>query len=125
MPEQTGKKEKDFVLFEYDPEHEKAVKITFSGNIKLKNGYKGTILGVKGTSKDGNTKFIRIFSQTGVLFKGDDKFTGDLEWSEVGGKKALIGWLNDEGKILSGYANEPKGMVAGKTVDSKDEKLTF
>ena len=122
--EKTGK-EKDFVLFEYDPSHEKAVKITFSGNIKLKNGYKGTILGVKGTSKDGNTKFIRIFSQTGVLFKGDDKFTGDLEWSEVGGKKALIGWLNDEGKILSGYANEPKGMVAGKTVDSKDEKLTF
>jgi len=70
--EKTGK-EKDFVLFEYDPEHEKAIKITFSGNIKLKNGYKGTILGVKGTSKDGNTKFIRIFSQTGVLFKGDDK----------------------------------------------------
>ena len=118
--EQTGKKEKDFALFEYDPTHEKAVKITFSGNIKLKNGYKGTILGVKGTSKDGNTKFIRIFSQTGVLFKGDDKFTGDLEWSEVGGKKALIGWLNDEGKILSGYANEPKGTVA-----KKDGNLSF
>ena len=122
--EKTGK-EKDFALFEYDPEHEKAIKITFSGNIKLKNGYKCTILGVKVTSKDGNTKFIRIFSQTGVLFKGDDKFTGDITWSEVGGKKALIGWLNDEGKILSGYANEPKGTVAGKTVDSKDEKLTF
>ena len=119
--EQTGKKEKDFALFEYDPTHEKAVKITFSGNIKLKNGYKGTILGVKGKSKDGNTKFIKIFSQTGILFMGDDsKFTGDLTWSEVGGKKSLIGWLNDEGKILSGYANEPKGTVA-----SKDEKLTF
>jgi len=53
---------------------------------------------------------------------GDDsKFTGDLTWSEVGGKKSLIGWLNDEGKILSGYANEPKGTVASK----KDEKLTF
>jgi len=45
--EQTGKKEKDFALFEYDPNHEKAVKITFSGNIKLKNGYKGTILELK------------------------------------------------------------------------------
>ena len=60
--EQTGKKEKDFALFEYDPTHEQAIKITFSGNIKLKNGYKGTILGVKGKSKDGNTKFIKIFS---------------------------------------------------------------
>ena len=122
MPEQTGKKEKDFALFEYDPNHEKAVKITFSGNIKLKNGYKGTILGVKGKSKDGNTKFIKVFSQTGILFMGDDsKFTGDITWSEVGGKKSLIGWLNDEGKILSGYANEPKGTVPSK----KDEKLTF
>ena len=56
-------------------------------------------------------------------FKGDDsKFTGDLTWSEVGGKKSLIGWLNDKGEILSGYANNPKGTVAGA---SKDEKFTF
>ena len=119
--EKTGK-EKDFAFFPYDANHERAIKLSFSGNIKLHNGNKGTILGVKGTSKDGNTKFIKIFSQTGILFMGDDsKFTGDITWSEVGGKKSLIGWLNDEGKILSGYANEPKGTVASK----KDEKLTF
>ena len=68
--------------------------------------------------KDGNTKFVRIFSQTGVLFLGDDgKFTGDITWKDVGGKKALIGWANEEKKILSGYANEPKG--------TKDAKLAF
>lgn len=114
--EKTGK-EKDWALFPYDGSHEKAVKIGFSGNIKLHNGNKGTILGVKGISKDGNTKFVRIFSQTGVLFMGDDsKFTGDITWSEVGGKKALIGWSNEEKKILSGYANDPK---------PKEDKLTF
>ena len=86
-------KKKILLFFPYDANHEKAIKLSFSGNIKLHNGNKGTILGVKGTSKDGNTKFIRIFSQTGVLFKGDDKFTGDLTWSEVGGKKSLIGWF--------------------------------
>ena len=120
--EKTGK-EKDFAFFPYDANHEKAIKLSFSGNIKLHNSdKKGIILGVKGTSKDGNTKFIRIFSQTGVMFKGDDKFTGDITWSELGGKKSLIGWLNDKGEILSGYANNPKGTVAGA---SKDEKFSF
>ena len=108
--EKAGK-EKDWALFPYDGSHEKAIKIDFSGNIKLHNSdRKGTVLGVKGVSKDGNTKFVRIFSQTGVLFLGDDgKFTGDITWKDVGGKKALIGWANEEKKILSGYANEPKG----------------
>ena len=120
--EKTGK-EKDFAFFPYDANHEKAIKLSFSGNIKLHNSdKKGIILGVKGTSKDGNTKFIRIFSQTGVMFKGDDKFTGDITWSELGGKKSLIGWLNDKGEILSGYANNPKGTVAGA---SKDGNFTF
>jgi hypothetical protein len=74
----TGK-EKDFVLFPYDGNDERAIKIDFSGNAKLLNGYKGSILGVKGTSKDGNKKFIKIFAQVGVMFKNDDgKFTGDL-----------------------------------------------
>ena len=47
----------------------------------------------------------------GVLFKGDDnKFTGDINDAEIGGKKALIGWLNADAKVknISGYANEPK-----------------
>ena len=113
MEKKTGK-EKDFAFFPFDATHEKSVKLAFSGNIKLTNGHKGTILGVKGTSKDGNTKFIRIFSQTGVLFKGDDKFTGDITWSELGGKKALIGWLNDKGDIVSGYANEPSAPKSNK-----------
>ena len=118
MANQSGK-EKDFVLFEYDPTNERAVKIDFSGNIKLNNGAKGTVLGSKGSSKDGNTKFIKIFKQVGVLFKGDDnKFTGDINDVEVGGKKALIGWLNADAKVpnISGYSNEPKekGSQANK-----------
>ena len=111
MANQSGNKEKDFVLFEYDPTNERAVKIDFSGNIKLSSGVKGTVLGSKGSSKDGNTKFIKIFKQVGVLFKGDDnKFTGDINDIEVGGKKALIGWLNADAKVpnISGYSNEPK-----------------
>ena len=116
MEKKTGK-EKDFAFFPYDATHEKSIKIDFSGNIKLKNGNKGTILGVKGVSKDGNTKFIRIFSQSGVLFKGDDKFTGDITWTEHGGKKAHIGWLNDKGDIVSGYANDPSAP--------KSEKIPF
>jgi len=110
MSNQSGK-EKDWVFFEYDPSNERSVKIDFSGNIKLNNGAKGTILGSKGSSKDGNTKFVRIFKQVGVLFKGDDnKFTGDINDAEIGGKKALIGWLNADAKVknISGYANEPK-----------------
>ena len=111
MANQSGNKEKDFVLFEYDPTNERAVKIDFSGNIKLSSGVKGTVLGSKGSSKDGNTKFIKIFKQVGVLFKGDDnKFTGDINDIEVGGKKALIGCLNADAKVpnISGYSNEPK-----------------
>ena len=56
---QNGKS-KDWVLFPYDASNEKAIKIDFSGNTLLANGEKGTLLGSKGTSKDGNTKFIRI-----------------------------------------------------------------
>ena len=44
------------------------------------------------------------------MFKGDDgKFTGDMTNVEIGGKKALIGWLNDKSDKpnISGYANEP------------------
>ena len=101
-------KQKDFVLFPFDSNNEKAIKIAFSGNISLDNGNKGTILGVKGVSKDGNSKFVRVFAQVGVLFKGDDKFTGEMNYPDAGGHKALIGWLNDEGTILSGYKNDPK-----------------
>ena len=67
MSNQAGK-QKDWVLFPYNPNHEKSVKIDFSGNTKLANGEKGTILGSKGTSAKG-TKFIRIFAQVGVLFR--------------------------------------------------------
>ena len=101
-------KQKDWVLFPYDANNEKAIKIDFSGNVNLDNGNKGTILGVKGSSKDGNTKFVKVFAQVGVLFKGDDKFTGEMNYSEAGGHKGLIGWLNDQGTILSGYKNEPR-----------------
>lgn len=107
----TGKgKPKDWVLFPYNGSDERSIKIDFSGNTLLSNGNKGTILGVKGTSKDGNVKFIRIFSQTGVLFKNDDgKFTGDITWTEVGGKKALVGWSNESSDKpnIAGYQNEP------------------
>ena len=105
--QKTGK-EKDFILFQYDPNHEMSVKIDFSGNMKLANGVKGTILASKGTSKDGNTKFVKVFAQVGVLFKGDDKFTGDMNYPEAGGQKGLIGWINESGNILSGYKNEPR-----------------
>ena len=102
-------KQKDWVLFQYDASNEKAIKIDFSGNVNLDNGNKGTILGVKGQSRDGNTKFIKIFSQTAVLFKGDDgKFTGEMNYPEAGGQKGLIGWLNEQGTILSGYKNDPR-----------------
>tara|TARA_R100000231_G_scaffold56892_1_gene47104 strand:+ start:33 stop:398 length:366 start_codon:yes stop_codon:yes gene_type:complete len=110
MANQNGK-EKDFVFFPYDPNHEKATKIDFSGNIKLTNGKNATILGSKGSSTDGNHKFIKIFKQVGVLFKGDDnKFTGDINDVEIGGKKALIGWSNEDAKVpnISGYSNQPK-----------------
>ena len=105
-------KQKDFVLFPYDANNEKAIKIDFSGNVTLDNGNKGTILGVKAASKDGKTKFVRVFAQIGVLFKGDDKFTGEMNYPDAGGQKGLIGWLNDEGTILSGYKNEYKPKQA-------------
>ena len=101
-------KQKDWVLFPYDANNEKAIKINFSGNVNLDNGNKGTIFGVKGQSKDGNTKFLKIYAQVGVLFKGDDKFTGEMNYPDAGGQKGLIGWLNDQGTILSGYKNEPR-----------------
>ena len=101
-------KQKDFVLFPYDANNEHATKIDFSGNVTLDNGNKGTILGSKAASKDGKTKFVRVFAQIGVLFKGDDKFTGEMNYPDAGGQKGLIGWLNDEGTILSGYKNEPR-----------------
>ena len=100
-------KQKDWVLFPYNPTDERAIKIDFSGNVILDNGKKGTILGTKGVSKDGKTKFVRIFAQVGVVFKGDDKFTGEMNYPDAGGHKGLIGWLNDEGTILSGYKNDP------------------
>lgn len=105
-------KQKDFVLFPYDANNEKAIKIDFSGNVTLDNGNKGTILGAKAASKDGKTKFVRVFAQIGVLFKGDDKFTGEMNYPDAGGQKGLIGWLNDEGTILSGYKNEYKPKQA-------------
>ena len=113
MSDNGSGKQKDWVLFEFQPDNPKSIKIDFSGNVNLDNGNKGTILGVKGTSKDGNTKFIKIFSQTAVLFMGDDgKFTGDMNYPEAGGQKGLIGWLNDTGTILSGYKNEPRPKQA-------------
>ena len=105
-------KQKDWVLFPYDANNEKAIKIDFSGNVTLDNGNKGTILGTKAASKDGKTKFVRVFAQVGVLFKGDDKFTGEMNYPDAGGQKGLIGWLNDEGTILSGYKNEYKPKQA-------------
>lgn len=105
-------KQKDFVLFPYDANNEKAIKIDFSGNVTLDNGKKGTILGSKAASKDGKSKFVRVFAQVGVLFKGDDKFTGEMNYPDAGGQKGLIGWLNDEGTILSGYKNDYKPKQA-------------
>jgi hypothetical protein len=101
-------KQKDWVLFPFDANNEKAIKLDFSGNVILDNGKKGTILGVKGQSNDGSKKFLKIYAQVGVLFKGDDKFTGEMNYPDAGGQKGLIGWLNDEGNVLSGYKNEPR-----------------
>ena len=101
-------KQKDWVLFPYKADDERALKIAFSGNVTLDNGNKGTILGVKGVSKDGNSKFVRIFAQVGCIFMGDGKFTGEMNYPDAGGHKGLIGWLNDEKTILSGYKNDPK-----------------
>jgi len=106
-------KQKDWVLFPYKADDERAINISFSGNVVLDNGNKGTILGVKGVSKDGKSKFVRVFAQIGVLFKSDDgKFTGEMNYPDAGGQKGLIGWLNDEGTILSGYKNEYKPKQA-------------
>ena len=104
----NGNKQKDWVLFPYNPEDERSLKLNFSGNINLNNGNKATILGVKASSKDGTKKFVRVFAQIGVLFKNDDNFTGQMNYPDAGGEKGLIGWLNDQGTILSGYKNEPK-----------------
>ena len=44
------------------------------------------------------------------MFKNDDgKFTGDITWSEIGAKKAIVGWLNDKSDKpnIAGYMNEP------------------
>lgn len=108
---QTGNENK-WVLFPYNPNHEKSIKLDFSGKVPLTNGKQGSILGVKGTSKDGNTKFVRVFAQVGVLFKDTEKenqFTGSINYSEVGGEKSLLGFLNDKSETpnLSGYLNEP------------------
>ena len=115
-------KQKDWVLFPFDATNERAIKLDFSGNVNLDNGNKGTILGVKGTSRDGNTKFVKIFAQVGVLFKGDDKFTGDMNYPEAGGAKGLIGWTNDEGNILSGYKNEPRPKQDAPTTTQSQPK---
>ena len=112
-------KQKDWVLFPYDAKNEKAIKLDFSGNVILDNGNKGTILGVKGESNDGSKKFLKIYAQVGVLFKGDDKFTGEMNYPDAGGQKGLIGWLNDEGNVLSGYKNEPRPKQ-----DSQPKKTT-
>ena len=42
------------------PTMKKPSKLDFSGNVNLDNGNKGTILGVKGQSNDGNTKFVKV-----------------------------------------------------------------
>ena len=113
MQNWSNKKDKYFALFPFDPNNEKSIKLDFSGNVTLDNGNKGTILGVKGQSKDGNTKFLKIYAQVGVLFKNDDgKFTGEMNYPDAGGHKGLIGWLNDQGNVLSGYKNEPKPKQA-------------
>tara|TARA_R110002012_G_scaffold135338_1_gene289050 strand:+ start:863 stop:1243 length:381 start_codon:yes stop_codon:yes gene_type:complete len=125
---QNGKS-KDWVLFPYDASNEKAIKIDFSGNTLLANGEKGTLLGSKGTSKDGNTKFIRIFAQVGVLFKGDDnKFTGNINAPEIGSsKKNLIGWLNDKSEKpnIAGYQNDPQDKPQQEQQQPKDDALSF
>ena len=126
---QNGKS-KDWVLFPYDASNEKAIKIDFSGNTLLANGEKGTLLGSKGTSKDGNTKFIRIFAQVGVLFKGDDnKFTGNIHAPEVApNKKNLIGWLNDKSEKpnIAGYQNDPQDKPQQEQQQQpKDDALSF
>jgi len=126
---QNGKS-KDWVLFPYDASNEKAIKIDFSGNTLLSNGEKGTLLGSKGTSKDGNTKFIRIFAQVGVLFKGDDnKFTGNINAPEIGSsKKNLIGWLNDKSEKpnIAGYQNDPQDKPQQEQQQQpKDDALSF
>ena len=112
-------KQKDWVFFPFDANNPKAIKLDFSGNVNLDNGNKGTILGVKGQSNDGKTKFVKVFAQVGVLFKGDDKFTGEMNYPDAGGQKGLIGWLNDEGNVLSGYKNEPRPKQ-----DSQPKKTT-
>jgi|TARA_R100001509_G_scaffold136453_1_gene90322 hypothetical protein len=117
-------KQKDFALFPYEPNNEKSIKLDFSGNISLTNGAKGTILGVKASSKDGSKRFVRIFAQVGVLFKGDDKFTGQINYPDAGGEKGLIAWLNDSGTILSGYKNEPR-KDANKKQDNRQQAAPF
>lgn len=117
-------KQKDFALFPYEPNNEKSIKLDFSGNISLDNGNKGTILGVKASSKDGSKRFVRIFAQVGVLFKGDDKFTGQINYPDAGGEKGLIAWLNDSGTILSGYKNEPR-KDANKKQDNRQQAAPF
>ena len=108
MQQSGNKKDKDFAIFPYNIKDERAIKLDYSGNVNLKNGKKGTILGVKGVSNDGSKKFIKIFAQVGVLFKGDDnKFTGNMNYPDAGGG-SLIGWENDAGTVLSGYNNENK-----------------
>ena len=84
----------------------------------------------KGTSKDGNTKFIRIFAQVGVLFKGDDnKFTGNINAPEIGSsKKNLIGWLNDKSEKpnIAGYQNDPQDKPQQEQQQQpKDDALSF
>ena len=117
-------KQKDFALFPYEPNNEKSIKLDFSGNISLTNGAKGTILGVKASSKDGSKRFVRIFAQVGVLLKGDDKFTGQINYPDAGGEKGLIAWLNDSGTILSGYKNEPR-KDANKKQDNRQQAAPF
>ena len=84
------RKKKISRFFSYmSPNHEKATKIDSAGNIKLTNGKNATILGSKGSSTDGNHKFIKIFrSQVGDLFKGgDNKWPGDINDVEIGGNR--------------------------------------
>ena len=118
-------KQKDFGLWVYDPNSDKAIKLDFSGNISLTNGAKGTILGVKGSSKDGSKRFLRIFAQVGTLWRQDDgKFTGQINYPDAGGNKGLIAWLNDSGTILSGYKNEPR-KDANKKQDNRQQAAPF
>ena len=84
MSNTNGSKQKDFALFEYNPSDERAIKISFSGNVTLDNGnytsdllvdFITTKLDAINTARGTNFALSLSFINGRLTFSNDTEFT--------------------------------------------------